>query len=134
MDSPNPQTPPDRPKIQHSAGGISAPRPATPDQPAEVPVVEQTGPSAGAKKITALERDRRHEEKWQRAPNTTGTGAIHVRSFHCKLTDDALAYMDETINEWLDAHPQYEVKFVTSTVGTLTGKLKEPHLVCQVWV
>jgi hypothetical protein len=97
-------------------------------------VVEQTGPSAGAKKITALERDRRHEEKWQRAPNTTGTGAIHVRSFHCKLTDDALAYMDETINEWLDAHPQYEVKFVTSTVGTLTGKLKEPHLVCQVWV
>ena len=42
--------------------------------------------------------------------------------------------MDQSVNEWLDAHPQYEVKFVSSTVGTVTGKLKEPHLICQVWV
>ena len=67
-------------------------------------------------------------------PNTTGIGAIHVRTFHCKLTDDSLAFMDQTINEWLDAHPEYEVKFVTSSVGVLTSKLKEPHLICQVWV
>ena len=55
-------------------------------------------------------------------------------TFHAKLTDDALKYMDQVINEWLDAHPQYEVKFVNSSVGILTGKLKEPALVCQVWV
>ena len=36
--------------------------------------------------------------------------------------------------EWLDAHPQYEVKYVSTTVGELTGKLKEPHMICQVWV
>jgi hypothetical protein len=42
--------------------------------------------------------------------------------------------MDQTINEWLDAHPQYEVKFVNATIGTFTGKIKEPALICQVWV
>ena len=42
--------------------------------------------------------------------------------------------MDQTINEWLDEHPEYEVKLVTSTGGTVDGKLKESHLICQVWV
>lgn len=88
----------------------------------------------GGGKITAFGKERRHEECWSRTPNTTGVGAIHVKTFHCKLTEDALSYMDQTINEWLDAHPQYEVKFVSSTIGTLTGKLKEPALFCQVWV
>lgn len=99
-----------------------------------LPVAEPMGPTGGGNKITAIGEKSRHEDAWNRTPNSTGTGAIHVKTFHCKLTDDALTYMDTCINEWLDAHPQYEVKFVTSTVGTLTGKLKEPHLICQVWV
>ena len=121
-------------KIQHLAPNIgrAAAPPAADPQP--LPVAESVGPSGTSKKITAFERDRRHEDLWSRTPNTTGDGAIHVKTFHSKLTDDALAYMDQCINEWLDAHPQYEVKLVNSSVGTLTGKLKEPHLVCQVWV
>ncbi len=109
--------------------------PATPvsAEPAPLPVADGVGPSAASKKITAFEK-KRHEDTWSRTPNTTGQGAIHVRTFHGKLTDDSLSYMDQCINEWLDAHPQYEVKFVSSTIGTLTGKLKEPHLVCQIWV
>jgi len=102
------------------------------DEP--LPVAEPMGPTGTGNKITAFGEKQRHEDQWNRTPNSTGTGAIHVKTFHCKLTDDALTYMDTCINEWLDAHPQYEVKFVTSTVGTLTGKLKEPHLICQVWV
>lgn len=90
--------------------------------------------SGGNPKIRAFGVRKRHEDEWARTPNATGTGAIHVRSFHCKLTDDALFAMDRRINEWLDAHPQYEVKFVNSSIGTLTGKIKEPHLICQVWV
>ena len=113
-------------KIRHS-------RPLGADQ-GPVPVVEAQGPSLGSKKIQAFGKDARHEEQWERTPNTTGCGAIHVRTFHSKLTDDALVYMDQCINEWLDAHPQYEVKFVNSTVGVLTGKSKEPHLICQIWV
>ncbi len=76
----------------------------------------------------------KHEDTWNRTPNVTGTGAIHVKSFHCKLTGDSLTFLDQQINEWLDAHPQYEVKMVTTGIGTWTGKLKEPNLIVNVWV
>jgi hypothetical protein len=73
------------------------------------------------------------EESWKRAPNVTGSGAVHCKSFHCKLTGDSLENLDRQINEWLDAHPQYEVKFVTTCVGEWLGKLREPNLVVQLW-
>jgi hypothetical protein len=92
----------------------------------------------GSSKIQAFENKlglKRHEDAWKRSPNVTGSGAIHMRTFHCKLGDDAIGYLDQQVNEWLDAHPQYEVKFVTSNVGEWSGKLgKEFHLVVQVWV
>lgn len=117
--------------------GTEPPKPAIriPDDNRPLPVAQSTTPvGAGMGKITSFGKERRHEENWTRTPNTTGTGAIHVKTFHCKLTEDAIAYMDQAVNDWLDAHPQYEVKFVTSTIGTMTGKLKEPALFCQVWV
>ncbi len=88
-------------------------------------------------KIQAFEQKfgaKRHEDEWDRTPNVTGTGAIHVRCFHCKLNDDALALLEQSVNEWLDAHPQYEVKFVTTAIGEWQGKTKEQHMVVQVWV
>ena len=91
----------------------------------------------GASKITTFEQKlsaKRHEDDWARSPNVTGTGAIHVKSFHCRLTGDSLEFLDRQINEWLDAHPQYEVKMVTSAMGTWSGKLKEPNLIVNVWV
>jgi hypothetical protein len=112
------------------------PKPTEAQHP--LPVAQTPGlPTAvrpGGLGISTFGRDKKHEESWTRTPNTTGNGAIHVKTFHCKLTEDALIYMDQAINEWLDAHPQYEVKFVSSTIGTMTGKLKEPALFCQVWV
>lgn len=103
------------------------------DEGRPLPVADSAGLASGGK-ITAFGKERRHEDSWARSPNTTGSGAIHVKTFHCKLTDDALTYLDQGINEWLDAHPQYEVKFVSCSIGTMTGKLKEPALICQVWV
>lgn len=138
---PKPVAPPGSPapppvsKIQHSKpaiGSTDAPRPTDAERP--LPVAAAAALAGGTAKITAFGRERRHEDTWARTPNTTGAGAIHVKTFHCKLTEDAINYMDQTINEWLDAHPQYEVKFVSSTIGTMTGKLKEPALFCQVWV
>lgn len=149
----NPPTGPGPSKIQHTRPAFGAeeqsqdmhapplrptpPPPPTPrsvDPSGEAPLPVAQSPVSFSKKITAFGADRRHEDEWARSPNTTGSGAIHVKTFHSKLTDDALGYMDRLINEWLDAHPQYEVKFVNSSIGTLTGKLKEPHLICQVWV
>ena len=76
----------------------------------------------------------KHEDKWKRTPNTPGTGAIHVKTFVAKLRLDAVEHLDQQINEWLDAHPQYEVKFVTSTIGKLVGKITEEALFVNVWV
>lgn len=112
--------------------GGDSPLPVT---PAPRPGLAPT--DAGSPKIRALDQKLgglRHEDSWKRSPNVTGSGAIHVKSFHCKLTGDALENLDRQVNEWLDAHPQYEVKFVTTTVGEWTGKLKEPNLIMQVWV
>ncbi len=95
-----------------------------------------TGKATGPAKIRTFEQKlgRRHEETWERSPNVNGTGAIHCKSFHCKLTGDSLEFLDQQINEWLDQHPQYEVKLVTTSIGTWTGKVKEPNLIVNVWV
>jgi len=75
-----------------------------------------------------------HEDHWNRKPNLTGQGAIHVKTFVAKLRLDAVEHLDEQVNEWLDAHPEYEVKFVTTTVGQLVGKTTEDALFMSVWV
>ena len=123
-------------------GGTAGPRPVTAPPGGFVPA----GATAGAlpaeeapPKIRAFDQKLaggtgKHEDSWVRSPNVVGTGAIHVKSFHCKLTGDSLENLDRQINEWLDAHPQYEVKLVTSTVGEWMGKLKEANLILQVWV
>lgn len=74
------------------------------------------------------------EKQYQRSPNATGQGAIRVKTFHAKIRDDALEYMDEQINQWLDEHPEYEVKFATSTIGELIGKTRELALIVNVWI
>lgn len=124
----------------YSQEDAPGPRPVTPP-PTSGPAASAPRASAPAdepavSKIRAFEQKlgMRHEDSWSRSPNVTGTGAIHVKSFHAKLTGDSLAFLDQQINEWLDAHPQYEVKLVTTTIGEWSGKLKEPNLVINVWV
>lgn len=125
----------DVPKIRFNSpaigegGGEEAAAP----EPTPTPVKKESR-VVGSSKIRTFGKRVPHEENWNRAPNITGNGATHCRTFHSKMTDESLRYMDQVINEWLDAHPEYEVKFVTSTIGMFTGKTKEPALICQVWV
>lgn len=127
-------------KIQHKEPGFNSPGDSGQYAPIdETPLPVAESPNRGdeddpASKITAFGERKAHADHWDRVPNHNGTGAIHVKTFHAKLTDDALRYMDQCVNEWLDAHPEYEVKFTNSTIGLLTGKSKEPHLICQIWV
>lgn len=86
-------------------------------------------------RIRAMEGGGGHRQKpWKRQPNVSGQGATHVRTFVAKLRYEAIEHLDEQINDWLDAHPECEVKFVTTAVGPLTGKLKEDALFVNVWV
>ena len=118
-----------------------------PDLPPEEPVNEQRpsedeaieivtdNPAGLRKKIKSFDHKQLHEDNWARTPNTTGQGAIHVRTFFSRLSEDSFTYMDESVNEWLDSHPQYEVKFVNSSIGTMRGKTgPQDVLICQVWV
>jgi hypothetical protein len=122
----------EKPVIDHIAPlGPLAEREAPANEPLH-PVAKASG-----RKIRAFDQKlggANHEDNWKRTPNVTGTGAIHVKSFHCKLTGDSLEFLDRQVNEWLDAHPQYEVKQVTTSVGEWSGKMKEPALIVNVWV
>lgn len=74
------------------------------------------------------------DSQWSRPAAMSGTGATHVKSFHCKLTGDSLEYLDRQINEWLDEHPEFDIKQVTTAVGEWSGKAREPSLIVNVWV
>jgi uncharacterized protein YcnI len=73
------------------------------------------------------------QHTYKRQTHTTGQGACRVRSFHGRLSDEGMSYMDDKINEWLDGHPDIEVKIVTTSIGQYEGKIKEPALVVNVW-
>jgi len=75
----------------------------------------------------------RSAQAWKRKPKATGTGSIRVRTFHGKLSEQGMDFMDNKINEWLDANPDIEIKFVTSAIGQFEGKIREPALVLNVW-
>jgi hypothetical protein len=70
---------------------------------------------------------------WKRQLKQGGMGASRVRTFHGKLSDQGLEYIDEAINVWLDEHPEIDVKFVTTNVGMFDGKFKDLALVVNVW-
>jgi hypothetical protein len=63
-----------------------------------------------------------------------GGNATRCRTFHAKLSEGALSYMDEQFNEWCDRNPDIEVKFATQTVGAFEGKhSSEQHLILTVF-
>ena len=98
---------------------------------AGVPQVPQ-GPSKIRQFATSI-GNVAHQENFKRKTNVSGQGAIRIRTFHGRLSDEGLIYMDSKINEWLDAHPDIEVKFVTTTVGLYEAKIKEQALIVNVW-
>ena len=103
------------------------------DEPVEAkpPTV---GSVVGSNKIRTFQQDQIHQDQWQRETNTTGTGATHCKTFFCKLRADAIHHLDDQVNEWLDKHPEYEVKFTNSTIGKLVGKISEDAIFMTVWV
>lgn len=82
---------------------------------------------------SSLAQADRHD-KFSRPMVGAGEGATRAHTFHSKLTDAALSYMDNQINEWVDAHPEIFLKFTTSTIGMFEAKQhQEPHLIVTVF-
>lgn len=60
--------------------------------------------------------------------------ATRCRTFHCKLNDAAIEFMNNAINEWIDAHDDIRIKFATSTVGNFVGKISDdPNLIVTLY-
>lgn len=139
---------PHAPTIRPSGPGLGQPTqipraaPPTPVEEEPIALIDdepQGAPTSATeqftKKIKAIGEAGSHKKHhdWKRHLHANGTGAIRVRSFHGKYSDSGLQYLDDAINEWLDANPEIEIKFVTSTVGVFEGKIREPALVLNLW-
>jgi hypothetical protein len=117
-----------------------APSVATPQGDAPIALVEdaeelmeEVAPAAPNSKIVFGPDIVHKKHDWKRTINCPGTGACRVKTFHGKLSDQGMEFMDDSINVWLDAHPDIEVKFVTSSVGMYEGKFKDLALILNVW-
>ena len=59
--------------------------------------------------------------------------ATRCRTFHAKLNDGAIAYMNREINEWVDKNDDVSIKQATSTIGVYEGKRQDPHIIVTVF-
>jgi len=73
------------------------------------------------------------DSKYKRPLDVRAIAATRCRSFHSKLTDSALEYMNEQINEWLDKNDAITVKFANSTIGLFEGKHAEAHIIVTLF-
>lgn len=106
----------------------------TADELAPIGLIDELEDTPSNKKIQAFGiQGAAQQHNWKRKANLTGSGAIRVRSFHGKLSDQGLGFMDDSINEWLDQHPEIEIKFVTTTTGVFEGKMREPAVILNLW-
>ncbi len=63
-----------------------------------------------------------------------GRNASRCRIFHTRISEGALVYLNEQINEWCDQQEDIEIKFATSTVGAFEGKQHvEHHLILTLF-
>ncbi|MCO6436433.1 MAG: hypothetical protein J5J06_05040 [Phycisphaerae bacterium] len=73
------------------------------------------------------------DSKWNRQPDPKQAGAIRCRIFHSKLSEAALGFMNNSINEWLDTNPNVVVKSASTTIGQFEGKHTEPNIIVTIF-
>ena len=102
--------------------------------PTEEEPISLTDEPTGSTKIKAFGggQGEHSAKRYKRPLNLTGAGATRCRIFHSKIAPNPMEYLENQVNEWLDAN-EIEVKFVTQVVGVLEGKTAEPNLIVMVW-
>jgi hypothetical protein len=107
---------------------------------APISLVDEAAPGPGGAAASPTSRIRAFgpaggvvAHAFKRQPFMTGHGAIRVRTFHGRLSEEGMGFLDEKVNEWVDQHPEIDIKLVTTTIGTFEGKIREPALVVNVW-
>ena len=73
------------------------------------------------------------DSRYKRPLLRDGEGATRCRTFHSRLNDSAIAYMNDQLNAWVDSHPEIIIKFGTATIGVFEGKHSEPNLILTIF-
>lgn len=101
--------------------------------PALAPAEDELPAQPVKTKIQTLAPIHRTDRTFVRALNQGATGATRCRTFHCRLTEAAMAYMNEQVNEWVDSHPEIEIKFATNVIAALDGKAIDQQLILTLF-
>jgi hypothetical protein len=130
-------TAPSAPGLRPPSAGISVP-PTRPlparEEPLELVSDDKPTTEAPKSKIHGISSaSSLVAHTYKRPTHSNKTGSVRMKTFHCRLSEQGVEYLDQSINDWLEGHPDIEVKFTTSTVGMWDGKLKEPALILNVW-
>ncbi len=73
------------------------------------------------------------DSRFKRPLDPKGHGATRCRTFHAKLTEGAIEFLNNQVNEWLDKHDNVVVKFTSSCIGPFEGKHTEPNLILTLF-
>lgn len=73
------------------------------------------------------------DAKFRRRLDPKTTSAMRCRTFHAKLNEASLQFMNNQINEWIDADDSLLIKFAASTIGVFEGKHSEPNLILTLF-
>ena len=73
------------------------------------------------------------DAKYKRSLSPNASGATRCRTFHCKLSEAAVEFMNNQINDWLDHNDKIVIKFSNSTIGAFEGKHTDPNLIVTVF-
>ena len=133
---------PAAPATAGANAAASAPAPASetstahpPDQPIQlVDPDEVTTPASPHQAENRTAFGGAHDDSRLSRELSQGRNASRCRIFHTRITEGALVYLNEQINEWCDQQPDIEIKFASSTVGAFEGKQHvEHHLILTLF-
>lgn len=105
------------------------------------PVAVDASPSSGKTTVSSFSGDSlagashgpADESKYQHPPDPNSPNASRCRTFHSKLNEGAVGFMQEQLNAWADKDPNIRIKFASSTIGVFEGKHADPHLILTVF-
>ena len=122
----------ERKKLEAKAPPVDAAPLSLVDEP---PTGDRSGMTSlqGSAAGIAVEPIGSESARYKRPLNKSGQGASRMRIFHAKMSDAGVRNVETLLNDWLDANPDVEIKFATSTVGLWEGKHAETHLILNVY-
>ncbi|HOB75383.1 MAG TPA: hypothetical protein PKG54_12765 [Phycisphaerae bacterium] len=103
------------------------------DEPISVPLEEVAFDSSAPAIATSPPPVSTAATVSRRPPRPDASGATRMRIFHARLSNGAIAHLDQQVNDWLEQNPEIEIKFANSTVGIWEGKHAEPNLILTLF-